>query len=335
MSKNIFSNKRRSSRRNNFLKIGVGVLAIIALLIGGIKVVTMIGSSSLKSEAAESNKPKKEVEPVKPNPDDIMPGMNITYEGDKYAIDAKDVQEMVDGTYSGEEKYVFLTFDDGPSNGTEEILNILKEKDVKATFFVLGSSVEKDLRKQDYLKDEIKNGHAIANHSYSHNFKTLYPHNNLNVDVFMDEFNRTNDIMKNVLGQEFNCRVLRMPGGYGTRKYYKDPSLQSFDKILEENGIVNVDWNALNGDAEGKQYSTEQMMNYVKKTSKGKNHIVILMHDSAGKENTIKILPEVIDYFKNEGYKFKTIKNSSKIEAFKEKVETPKQNVEENQSKSK
>ncbi|MGG5462228.1 polysaccharide deacetylase family protein [Clostridium sp. B9] len=313
MSRGIFSKRRKGPNRGDILKVLLGIIGIIILLWIGTKVITMIGSSPIKNEAAE--KPK--VEEVKPKPDDVMPGMNVTYEGDKYGVDAKDVEEMVNGTYEGDGKYVFLTFDDGPSNGTEKILNILKEKDVKATFFVLGSSIEDNSKRQEFLKEEIKSGNAIANHSYSHDFKKLYPHNNLNIDVFMDEFNKTNNIMKSIIGEEFDCRVLRMPGGYGTRKYYKDPSLQAFDKTLEENGIVNVDWNALNGDAEGKPYSPEEMMNYVKKTSKGKDHVVILMHDAAGKEKTIEILPQVIDYFKSEGYEFKTIKNSSKVGDFK------------------
>lgn len=319
MSRDIFLKKnRRDSGGNNFIKILLGIVVIAVLLGLGTKAVLMIGNNTVENEAAN----KSQGEEVKPKLDDIIPGMNITYEGNKFAIDAKDVQEMANGTYKGDGKYVFLTFDDGPSNGTEKILNILKEKDVKGTFFVLGSSIENNEKRQEFLKEEIKAGNAIANHSYSHDFKKLYPHNKLNIDIFMDEFNKTNDIMKSILGEEFDSRVLRMPGGYGTRKYYKDPALKAFDKTLEENGIVNVDWNALNGDAEGKPYSTEEMMNYVKKTSEGKNHVVILMHDTAGKEKTIEILPQVIDYFKSEGYEFKTIKNSSKVGDFKEKDNT-------------
>ncbi|MDK0619293.1 polysaccharide deacetylase [Clostridium perfringens] len=312
MSKEIFS-KRRNSNKNNFLKIFLGVLAIIILLWGGIKVVTMIGSN-LANKASINKEQEEQEKVIKPNPDDVMPGMNITYEADKYAVDAKDVQAMANDTYKGEGKYVFLTFDDGPSNSTEKILNILKDKDVHGTFFVLGSSIEKDSKRQEYLKEELKSGNAIANHSYSHDFKKLYPGNKLKIDSFMDEFNKTNDIMQSILGGEFDCKVLRMPGGYGTRKYYKDPSLKEFDDILQENGIINVDWNALDGDAEGKPYSTEEMLNYVKKTSKGKNHVVILMHDAAGKEKTVEILPQIIDYYKNEGYEFKVIKNTSKEE---------------------
>ncbi len=319
MSKEIFS-KRRNSNKNNFLKIFLGVLAIIILLWGGIKVVTMIGSN-LANKASINKEQEEQEKVIKPNPDDVMPGMNITYEADKYAVDAKDVQAMANDTYKGEGKYVFLTFDDGPSNSTEKILNILKDKDVHGTFFVLGSSIEKDSKRQEYLKEELKSGNAIANHSYSHDFKKLYPGNKLNIDYFMDEFNKTNDIMKSILGGEFDCRVLRMPGGYGTRRYYKDPSLKEFDNTLQENGIINVDWNALDGDAEGKPYSTEEMLNYVKKTSKGKNHVVILMHDAAGKEKTVEILPQIIDYYKNEGYEFKVIKNTSKEENNSNKIE--------------
>ncbi|MDU6174115.1 MAG: polysaccharide deacetylase family protein [Clostridium perfringens] len=312
MSKEIFS-KKRNSNKNNFFKIFLGVLAIILLLWGGIKVVTMIGSN-LANKASINEEQAEQEKVIKPNPDDVMPGMNITYEADKYAVDAKDVQAMANDTYKGEGKYVFLTFDDGPSNSTEKILNTLKDKDVHGTFFVLGSSIENDSKRQEYLKEELKSGNAIANHSYSHDFKKLYPGNKLNIDYFMDEFNKTNDIMQSILGGEFDCRVLRMPGGYGTRKYYKDPSLKEFDNTLQENGIINVDWNALDGDAEGKPYSTEEMLNYVKKTSKGKNHVVILMHDAAGKEKTVEILPQIIDYYKNEGYEFKVIKNTSKEE---------------------
>ena len=312
MSKEIFS-KKRNSNKNNFFKIFLGVLAIILLLWGGIKVVTMIGSN-LANKASINEEQAEQEKVIKPNPDDVMPGMNITYEADKYAVDAKDVQAMANDTYKGEGKYVFLTFDDGPSNSTEKILNTLKDKDVHGTFFVLGSSIENDSKRQEYLKEELKSGNAIANHSYSHDFKKLYPGNKLNIDYFMDEFNKTNDIMQSILGGEFDCRVLRMPGGYGTRKYYKDPSLKEFDNTLQENGIINVDWNALDGDAEGKPYSTEEMLNYVKKTSKGKNHVVILMHDAAGKEKTVEILPQIIDYYKNEGYDFKVIKNTSKEE---------------------
>lgn len=98
-----------------------------------------------------------------------------------------------------------------------------------------------------------------------------------------------------------------MPGGYLSRKYYNDPNLKEFDRTLNNNGIVSIDWTALNGDAEGKNYSKKELLEYAKKSSQGQKQIVILMHDTYGKEKTVEMLPDLIDYYKSNGYEFKTI----------------------------
>lgn len=242
---------------------------------------------------------------------DIIPGGNVTFEGRNYAVNVRDVKKMVEGSYKGEEKYVFLTFDDGPSPLTEDILDILKEENVKGTFFILGSRLDSGKREEETLKRAIEEGNAIANHCYTHNFKRLYPQNKTDVNYFMDEFKRTNDKLKEVLGVEFDTRVLRMPGGYNSRVYYKDINLRELDKNLEDLDIVSVDWNALNGDAEGKPYTLNEMIDYVKNTSRGKNQVVLLMHDTFGKEKTVKILRDIIRFYKEEGYEFKTIGHNS------------------------
>lgn len=242
---------------------------------------------------------------------DIIPGGNVTFEGRNYAVNVRDVKKMVEGSYKGEEKYVFLTFDDGPSPLTEGILDILKEENVKGTFFILGSRLDSGKREEETLKRAIEEGNAIANHCYTHNFKRLYPQNKTDVNYFMDEFKRTNDKLKEVLGVEFDTRVLRMPGGYNSRVYYKDINLRELDKNLEDLDIVSVDWNALNGDAEGKPYTLNEMIDYVKNTSRGKNQVVLLMHDTFGKEKTVKILRDIIRFYKEEGYEFKTIGHNS------------------------
>ena len=100
---------------------------------------------------------------------------------------------------------------------------------------------------------------------------------------------------------------MRFPGGENTRIYKKDKNLAETLKVFDEEGISSIDWNALNGDAEGRSYSNDEMINYVKRSSADKNHVVILMHDSAPKEKTVQILPEVIDYYKSQGYEFKII----------------------------
>lgn len=239
---------------------------------------------------------------------EIIPKMNVTYEGNKYAIDVDKVNEMLNETYEGSEKYIFLTFDDGPSPNTERVLGILREKGVHATFFVLGQRVNSSEQSKDILRRTIKNGHAIGNHSYTHSLERLYPGNSIDVDYFMEEVNRTNRVLKEVLGENFDTKIIRMPGGRNSRAYYHDPALPSFDDRLKKEGIVNIDWNALNGDAEGKPYTPTQMLEYVKKSSLGLNQVIVLMHDTYGKEKTVEVLPEIIDYFKANGYEFKTMK---------------------------
>ncbi|MEG0295081.1 MAG: polysaccharide deacetylase family protein [Clostridium sp.] len=293
--------RKEKKKRTRKRLIIMGTLA--ALIICGTVVTTQIvGGVALEDGIVVQENPiKRQLEDT-----DLVSGSNVTYEGKRHAIDVNVVADMLKGNYTGEEKYVFLTFDDGPSPNTEKVLNVLKEKDVKGTFFVLGQRLE-DERSKNTLKRTLKEGHAIANHSYTHNFKKLYPGNRINIEAFMNEFDQTNNAMKEILGSEFNSNVLRMPGGYNSREFYKDASLPAFNEKLSERGIVSIDWNALNGDAEGKPYSTEEMMNYVKRSTNNKNHVVILMHDTFGKEKTAEMLPQIIDYYKSEGYEFKTM----------------------------
>lgn len=240
---------------------------------------------------------------------DIIPGYNITYAADKYAVPANEVEQMLQGKYKGTDKYVFLTFDDGPSKNTSKILEILKEKDVHATFFVIGSGLDNE-KNQQLLKEEIESGNAIANHTFSHDYKALYPNNHTNIEYFISEVNSTNDKMKDILGNSFDTRVLRMPGGYMSRKYYKDPNLPQLNEALAKANIVNLDWDAETGDATGKKLTTEQMVENAGKYLNVEDHVILLMHDASAKVQTVEALPAIIDFFKEKGYEFKVIKNS-------------------------
>lgn len=231
-------------------------------------------------------------------------------EVDNDSVNATEVRSMIKNIYDGplkDEKIVFLTFDDGPSINTEKILNILDEKEVKATFFVVGGRLNTEENK-NRLIEIYRNGHGIGNHSYSHEFSKLYKNNRVQVDCFIDELKMTQEIIEGLLGTGHKEGMLiRMPGGYGSRKYYNDPNLPELNMRFSEENIENIDWNSLNGDAEGKNYSKEQMINYVKNTAKGKKHVVVLMHDKEGKDKTVDVLPNIIDYFKEKGYVFKKI----------------------------
>lgn len=242
---------------------------------------------------------------------DIMKNSNVTYAGSEYGIEAEKVLDIVNGEVIDDNKYVFLTFDDGPSPNTSKVLSVLREKNVKATFFILGQNIDNNKSLKEVVIQCIKDGNAIGNHTYSHEFNKIYPSNSVNTSAYLEEFNKNNELLKSILGEEFDTRVTRMPGGYLSRKYYNDPSLKEFDEVLNKNNIISIDWTALNGDAEGKNYSKKELLEYAKKSSEGQKQIVILMHDTYGKEKTVEMLPELIDYYKSNGYEFKTIMSTN------------------------
>lgn len=224
----------------------------------------------------------------------------------EHAYDANIVwNKLLNKDYSSEEKTVFLTFDDGPSKTvTPEVLKVLKEKDVKATFFVMGKTIEQDKDESKKLLKEIyEAGHSIGNHTYSHNYKTLYPGGKLNLQNFLDDLKQNESLIQDALGKsDYHTRVYRVPGG--TMSWKNMQELKDYSIV---NDIVPIDWNALTGDSEGKKKSPEQLTSEAIKHSEGKDMVVLLMHDTYGKENTAKSLSKIIDWYKKNGYTFKTL----------------------------
>lgn len=210
-----------------------------------------------------------------------------------YSENAK--KEMVN-IYKSSAKIAYLTFDDGPSQAvTPLILDLLKEENIKATFFVLGSNVKNnpDIVKRAYLE-----GHYIANHGYSHNYAKLYS-NSKNV---LNEYNKAEkEIQKAIGNSEYCSHLFRFPGGYYGGKYANIK--KKAGKLLNENNISYIDWNVLTGDAEGAN-TKEKILSNIKKYTKDKGTIVVLMHDAASKILTYETLKDVIDYLRSEGYTF-------------------------------
>ena len=206
-------------------------------------------------------------------------------------------KEFIKHIYSSDTKRAFLTFDDGPSSNTNQILDILNERGIKATFFVLGSNVEKNPEMVKRMYDE---GHFIANHGYSHVYETIYQ----SPQAVLDEYNRCNQVVRDAIGeQEYNSHLFRFPGGLVGGKY-ADIKNQANDLLLL-NDIVHVDWNALNGDSETTSPTIEYEVQRIQETVGDKQSVVILMHDAQAKTVTVEALPTIIDYLKEQGYEFK------------------------------
>ena len=206
--------------------------------------------------------------------------------------------ENMNHIYSSDTKRVFLTFDDGPSSNTNQILDILNERGIKATFFVLGSNVEK---KPEVVKRMYDEGHFIANHGYSHVYETIYQ----SPQAVLDEYNKCNQLVRDAIGeQEYNSHLFRFPGGLVGGKY-ADIKNQANDLLLQNN-IVHVDWNALNGDSETTSPTIEYEMQRIQETVGDKQSVVILMHDAQAKKVTVEALPSIVDYLQGQGYEFKS-----------------------------
>ena len=122
----------------------------------------------------------------------------LTSTGNENANSSQDAK-TADG-----KKRVYLTFDDGPSDNTEEILDILKKYDVKATFFVVGNTSEHG---QELLKRIVEEGHSIGIHSYSHKYSAIYD----SEESFFEDFNKISDYIYDVTG--VRTQICRLPGG--------------------------------------------------------------------------------------------------------------------------
>lgn len=219
----------------------------------------------------------------------------------KLPIYSEEANNKIKNIYENKEKVAYLTFDDGPSRAvTPLILDLLKEENIKATFFVLGSNVEKN---PDLLKREYEEGHYIANHGYSHTYSKIYS----KPSSVLSEYEKTEKSIKKALeNEDYNSHLFRFPGGYHGGKYASIKKEAA--ELLKQNDIAYIDWNCLSKDAEGAN-TKEKILENIKKYSEDKGTLVILMHDASTKILTYETLKDVIDYLRGEGYTFNNFYN--------------------------
>lgn len=197
------------------------------------------------------------------------------------------------------QKVVYLTIDDGPSQETPKILDILEKENIKATFFVVGYNC---VRYPNYLKMINEKGHLIGNHSYSHKYKDIYK----SYANFVNDFNKAQNVIYKIIGQK--PMFYRFPGG---SLYRVTPQIEKF---LAKNNIVYIDWNAVTGDS----YKSHNKMTYKDilkvtfSTIGTKKEVVLLMHDSPAKKNAVEALLFIIKELKQKGYIFATVDKMQK-----------------------
>lgn len=221
---------------------------------------------------------------------------SIAVSASEDCILSEDIANKITNLIKGKEKVAYLTFDDGPTpNVTPKILDILKEEDVKASFFVIGKYVD---AYPEIVKRAYEEGHYIANHGYDHKNSVLYK----NEENFKNEIKKTDLAISSAIGVEnYSAHIFRFPNGFmsSNYKHKKEKAV----KLLSQMNYTYIDWNCLNNDSV-KKYTKEQLLNNLKNTADGKDTLVILMHDTKFVSDSSTALRESIDYLKSLEYTF-------------------------------
>ena len=195
----------------------------------------------------------------------------------------------------GENKVVYLTFDDGPSENTAKVLDILDAYGIKATFFVTNIN-------PDYIPmigECYRRGHTIGMHTYSHDYAQVYASR----DAYWADLGAISDIVREQIGY-VPC-FIRFPGGSSNTvsANYTQGIMTQLTQEVQDAGYQYYDWDASCGD--GAEHTADELVDAtIADTSYGYTSIVFLAHDGAEKEATVEALPRIIEYFQSEGYSF-------------------------------
>lgn len=263
--------QRRVNRLKRFILITLFTLIIIPIICC-VVLFTMVQDLTRKLDALSEKVAVLEISDEVPGDyQEILPAEEVS--------DAKALSPEED-----DRRKVYLTFDDGPGKKTGEILDILAQYDVKATFFVVDKEGEAS---EELLKRIVEEGHTLAMHSHSHKYSEIYA----SVENFQTDFETQRNYLEEVTGQK--CMFYRFPGG--SSNTVSRVSMQVLADYLDEQGVVFFDWNVASGDGERKLLSADQIVENCTKDLTEKKRAMILLHDSAEKPTTVEALPRIIE----------------------------------------
>lgn len=177
---------------------------------------------------------------------------------------------------------VYLTFDDGPSANTDQILDILDEYGVKATFFVVGKEGY-----NDQYRRIVEEGHTLGMHSYSHVYRDIYE----SVEAYGQDLEKLHTYLYELTGVD--SRIVRLPGG-SSNTVSKD-KIQDIIAYLGQQGMTYYDWNVSSGDAASGYVSAQQIADNVLNHVSEHHTSIVLMHDASGKNTTMEALPIILE----------------------------------------
>lgn len=193
-------------------------------------------------------------------------------------------------------KVAYLTFDDGPSYITSDILNTLDDYEAKATFFILGCTITEE--GEECLKEMVDRGHTIGIHTYSHNYRSIYS----SVEAFLDDFYKDYLLIYETTGVKVN--IFRFP--WGSYNSYNKTIRHALIEEMERRGFTYYDWNISAEDSVGNPTEYRIKKNVLKDLERYRNPI-ILMHDAAVNHLTARTLPDILESMMDNGYIFDTL----------------------------
>ncbi|GAB6928758.1 hypothetical protein JCM10914A_27410 [Paenibacillus sp. JCM 10914] len=186
------------------------------------------------------------------------------------------------------DKTVYLTFDDGPSDLTLKVLDILNKEGIKGTFFVLGQEAQ---ARPEIINRIYEEGHVIGNHTYNHRYEQLYGQ----FQGFWNQIKQTEEIIRLITGER--PQLVRAPGG--TAGHFD----QAYFDLMKQGGYHVFDWNVDSGDSRYRGVPVKDIVRGATTKVNG-NEAIVLLHDGKGHAESVTALPEIIAYYKKHGYVF-------------------------------
>ena len=273
------------------------VAAVVLAIIIAVSVATCSRPAADESQApAEGQQQEQEQQSEVVQTNEDIPE-DLRWRDTDFAVDpSKNTWSFADNG----RKVVYLTVDDGPSELTEQYLDLFDKYNVKATFFVTGH----DPQHYGMIHEAYKRGHTIGLHSMTHQYDQIYA----SEEAFLKDLDDVGQVVKDQIG--YVPYLTRFPGGSSNTQAedYSKGLMPKLIQDLQQQGYQYYDWNVSTGD--GSDISKEQIIDTIKNSELDTN-LVVLCHDSATKQSTLDALPAVIEYYQDLGYSFEALDRES------------------------
>ena len=282
--------KKKSKAAGKGMTYFFVALAVLFAFLAGVKAVQFFNGPKSPEQTADETETQTETA--------------ATAAATTAATTAPIITTTVPGTQSTGDKVVYLTFDDGPTENTENIMRVLEENGVRGTFFVIHTydGCEKQIREMH------ERGHCVALHTYSHKY-SIYQ----SVETYFDDLNKISDLVYNATG--VRSKLVRFPGGTSNTvsRKYKTGIMTALTKELANRGYEYFDWNVDSSDASAVHVSAEKIVRNSTAAIGELNQIILLMHDAVAKTTTVDALPDIIRAYRDAGYRFDVLSTESYV----------------------